>query len=456
MATKSKLMLHVLKGDFHVAVDDSQLDAEVWSNLPKDVLWKVLLKLPYSVKVRFRAVSKAWNSELLSDEALRFSAATSSALLTLSPPMCALEYLNDRETSVCCEIPRGGRSSCKVCELDLSFLPPECSSWCSNDFFVQQGLVGVVLPTSSRGAAVASVGGDEDGAMDDRRPQVNSLAICLLNPMTRTWRKLPILNFSDQRKVWNLWNEGQQWRIKLQLDRSSVSRVQLELVLLLPGSVWEEFGAVNMSVSAVCIYSSTTDEWTVTKCVDDHAFRSFPRALCNGLIYTLNYHQWLTTHSLSDGRLRGAFDLQTLQSSPGELSSSRPFLVEHHGDVLCVQELCRASGSPTFGIWKLNPTTMRWSELSILPKVVLDRFVAQMHCSKNNEYGLSSVKTVGEFVCLSVYSKVIMPPDTAPVLVHLLVCHIPTQRWRVGFNNLLHLRSQSRFELFEPCLDIFL
>ncbi|BBN10763.1 hypothetical protein MPTK1_5g06210 [Marchantia polymorpha subsp. ruderalis] len=442
MATEARLMLHVLRGDFEVPVaragagagDGAEMDERVWSGLPKDVLGKVLQKLPYAVKVRFRAVSRAWRNDLLSDSALRSSA---SASASGARPICALEFVDaDREASLRCELPR------RVCDLELSFLPPECSRWSSTDFFVQQGLVGVLLPAPD----------------PDRRPQVSSLAICLLNPMTRTWRKLPELSFADPRKVWDLWNEGQQWRIKLEVDRrcSSTSDLRIELVLLLPGSIWEEFGAVNMSVSAVCMYSSSTDEWTVTKCVDDHAFRSFPRALCNGLIYTLNYHQWLTTHSLSDGRLRGAFDLQTLQSSPGELSSSRPFLVEHHGDVLCVQELCRVSASPTFGIWKLNPITMRWSELSMLPKAVLDRFVAQMHCSQNNEYGLSSVKTVGEFVCLSVYSRVIMPPDSAPVLVHLLVCHIPTRRWRLGFNNLLHLRSQSRFELFEPRLDIFL
>lgn len=168
------MRLHIARGSFSTACAQGEcpfMDPAVWSRMPEDILWQVVLLLPAVKRFQLQLVSRKWRKRLTSTKFCN-SFAAAAALRELE------------ESVVACVTPGGGdkpTGKLKVLEIDLSFVPREF--WTSDYYRVVAAGNGLVCISN-------------DSVCQNRRrlseaPWVDQY--CLLNPLTRTFVVLPEL-----------------------------------------------------------------------------------------------------------------------------------------------------------------------------------------------------------------------------------------------------------------------
>lgn len=154
------------------------MDGEVWGSMPHDILEKILLLLPAASQVRFRAVCKAWQLKLQSQEFRERSAALAFSSGTF---LCGLVYRMEGDWWQDKHMHYNSRH--KVLQLSFPYLPVclldflrKCRGSRQRFFFVQNGLV----------------------ALEARIPDYR---LCVINPVNGTWRELPYAPISPSSRV---------------------------------------------------------------------------------------------------------------------------------------------------------------------------------------------------------------------------------------------------------------
>lgn len=167
---------HMFMLDLHIDTSPGPpMDAEVWSQMPFDMLEKVLLRVPFASQARFRTVSKAvlW---MLSTEPFQLEA-SKIGVACGRLPICAFvrsDVLSKDGVAVIPEL----QVPYKVHKLSLGFLPAEF-----------RAIGGLRSSNIHSGKGVLFL----PRKLLNDNGRVIGHKICMVNPFNRTWRQLPDL-----------------------------------------------------------------------------------------------------------------------------------------------------------------------------------------------------------------------------------------------------------------------
>ncbi|KAJ7517181.1 hypothetical protein O6H91_21G013300 [Diphasiastrum complanatum] len=311
------------------------LDPELWTGLPEDVLDKVLARLPAQSLARFRCVCKRWNSILHSRGFLNLCSQTPGR------DSWILMFADPYYKAVFAYIPKEN----KWLHIRLAFLPSHVDN-------------------------VTAAG----GLLCFRLLEANgSSSMCICNPVTRSWRKLPPMRGRWSGNLVGMVMDMKTLRYKVIVQTKHVLPYTLRT---------EEF-------------DSGTNAWRLTS--SSSANFTTGSAFCNGLLYFMAWEQHNGAF-ICDGVYAYNIDRGTWTSAhaPMPYFYICPHLVECQGRLLMVGGFWEQPAL-TVGIrvWELQQSSLDWIVVETMPQNLFK------HLLKRPGYRLFNCVGHGNLIYLS-------------------------------------------------------
>uniref|UniRef100_A0A0D6QWF5 F-box domain-containing protein n=1 Tax=Araucaria cunninghamii TaxID=56994 RepID=A0A0D6QWF5_ARACU len=318
-----------------------ELDASIWSNLPGDILERVLAHLPVACLARARTVCKKLNQIILSNNFL-------SAQADLAPPRRE-SWFAMFQTEECSKFSAYDPDLNRWYEIPLSFLPCQ------------------VRGVASAGGLLCCRG--------EMTPGLLALLVC--NPMTKKCGVLPPM-----------------------LRRRLVPVVSMQLFhhhfkVLVAG---DDLHPDGRSVSDLTceVFDSRTNRWTLSGSIPPNSELELGSAICNGNLYLL-------TNSSSPS-LCGvlSFNLQhgvwSKVQAPMPRNLTIPSLVECSGRLFMVGGVVKKIKMASVRVWELCERSMAWKEVARMK----DRMFREL--SDKKELYFTAVGH-GNLICILIFQS---------------------------------------------------
>lgn len=121
------------------------MEPAVWSRMPDDLMWRVLVLVPVAKRFQFQAVSHKWRQALTSADFRARCAAAGPRDMDERVVACVspAEYTGSTSSTTTGSTTTGSSDSSKVVHMDLSFVPR--SFWKSNTYNVVAAGAGLVV-----------------------------------------------------------------------------------------------------------------------------------------------------------------------------------------------------------------------------------------------------------------------------------------------------------------------
>lgn len=287
-----------------------EMSSQLWGSLPEELLDRVLAWLPLHSLFRARTVCKRWTSIVFNEDFIELRAELSNVGLLRQGSYYLMFPCYGENLDYGAYYPAFGRWQSLP---SLSFLPKHVKT-------IRQGAGGLLL------------------LLDNHR-----LVFHVCNPLTGKWREIP--------RVAHTAKEFQTASAMVVADDTKSYKI------------------IAAGSRRTQVYNSVTNLWTVTSGYPSHLHAlKFRKAVCDGVIYNVAEHG-------RQGYLFGlvAYNVQTNVWSEIELKLPQRALNGHVvdcGDYVAMVAHVRTdqfSSLFTLNVFKLDPITRMWSELSILP-----------------------------------------------------------------------------------------
>lgn len=292
------------------------LQPHLWSELPHELIERILAFLPVSSIFRFSAVCKSWRSLLFSRPFLCFRSQLPFHHHQHGTYFLALNRSRYQQLSAYEVISK------KWYAFPLDFLPT------------------VAYPVSSAGGLICFLSSNLD---------MGTATLIVCNPLTRKWKELPSMLCKRVPLV-----------ISMVVDRKSMA-----YKILIAGGL--EDSKLNRRTTEM--YDSMTGKWV-------HC-GSLPQDedISRTMVEYCGYYLCLT-RGPGSGLL--AFNLQTqlwikMRTSKIPGYSKFRHLVECGGSILVIGKALRRYVLGLY-IWCLDPKTLRWREVGKMPRAICDQF----------------------------------------------------------------------------------
>eukprot|EP01018_Ginkgo_biloba_P014336 Gb_03842 [translate_table: standard] len=281
---------------------DRCLDASIWSNLPSDMLERVLTHLPVISLVRFRAVCTKFNQVILSNTFLNTRPKSPS-----SDPWFAV-FQTSRSTQFSDQFSAYDPNLNTWHQIPLSFLP--CH----------------VHGLASAGGLVCCKG------------EINgSLSIFVCNPITKQWKMLPLMLKKRLVPVVSMVVQRREFKIIVAGDD------------LLPD------GHRDLSTEIFC---SSTNRWTLSGSIPPQSDLELGSAICNGNLYLVTCNPY---GALSFNFQEGVW---TKIQAPMPRNLIIPSLVECSGRLFMIGGIEKRNMVRSIRVWELSQDAMAWKEVA--------------------------------------------------------------------------------------------
>lgn len=234
-------------------------DTEVWSKLPFDLVARILAHLPIVSRIHTRVIRKKWDREINCGQIL--------GCLPCPGYKSWLFLCDNRGTG---EI----HNVYAYCPWAGQWYPMELDSL--PHFSVEQSKAGWRLCAAAGGLLCYTFCALE----------AQFVGLCVCNPITKSWKRLPPLNFKREKPI-----------VAMLVDSSFKS-----YKIVVAGGVEYDEQVVSTEV-----YCSRTEEWRVSsyKCINhhNHVLNSTTSSTvhCNGDVYHLRFNQILALSDPTQG-----------------------------------------------------------------------------------------------------------------------------------------------------------
>ncbi|CAM6103291.1 unnamed protein product [Calypogeia fissa] len=302
-----------------------------WSDLPEDLVEKVLSTLPLPTILKLRSTCKTWNSLVVSRNLLNL------CIGDLSPTPCLLG------TSPDCKFVGFNPVSRNWYNLSLAFPVPE----------LRQG----VYLAASAGGLLCFAATIEQAA-----------AFFVCNPTTRSWRQLP----SPALKLLPRVSFGHHFDLATCMVFDKAGQQYKIIVVGNAASGWFRITQ---------IYFSCTDSWMKVggAIPQDVDFRSYG-LVCNGCVYYM-----MAGWSIKVMLVNVEEGVWSKLEAPLPRFLVRPRLVERNGSLLLVggvhkywKQGWNFLKPQSVRVWELDQTNMVWVEIGRMPEEIHNKFVATL------------------------------------------------------------------------------
>lgn len=292
------------------------LQSQLWSELPCELIERILSFLPTPSIFRFSAVCKSWRSLVFSRPFLRFRSQLPFQFHRNGTYFLALNRSRYQQITAY-EV-----TSKKWYAFPLDFLPT------------------VAYPVSSAGGLICFLSSNLDTG-------TATLIVC--NPLTRKWKELPSMLCKRVPLV-----------ITMVVDRKAMS-----YKILVAGAIEDS----NLNRTTTEIYNSSTGKWV--HCGSLPQDEDIGRTMVEYCGYYL-----CLTRGPGSGLL--AFNLQSqlwikMRTSKIPGYSKFRHLVECRGSILVIGKALRRYVLGLY-IWCLDPKTLKWMEVGKMPRAICDQF----------------------------------------------------------------------------------
>lgn len=277
--------------------ENGYMDESLWSELPTDLLERVLAFLPPPAFFRFRAVCKKWDKIMYNSNFLKLCSEISA-----QRPWFVMF-----QTGPCDVVSAYNPSLSKWHRFSLSFLP-------------------------TRVQGVAAAGGLLccKGEVDGYR----SLFVC--NPITKTWRRLPPMR---KKRIVPI--------VGLVVDRSTKA---YKVIAAGDDLMSDGFNVRDLTTE---VYDSATNSWELSGGIPPRSDLDLGVTLCQGFLYFVTYCPYgVLSYSIKQGVWK-----KIDASTPRYLTT--PSLVECRGRLLMVGGVERKNVVRSIRIWELQRDTDR-------------------------------------------------------------------------------------------------
>lgn len=371
MSRGPNLIVRVL-GDGSLDPHSCEMDPAVWSQLPWEMVLKMLTMLPRLSQLRFRAVCKEWCCLLSLPGLLRQDC--SGALL------CAYRV-------------QPGGSNLPMPRNTVSAINLWRSIPNYGDSYFRQALSHSRLDVDKHSVAAqdgvlcVQVRTDIDAYWDNpRRREVRD--VFFVNPMTSTWRRVEKSGWPDLLGC-NMWDKVDVGRAKADVAPAlgggddpvaTASSLRLLYGCSLRDSTYQGW--------ITCVYTGESQAWDNTertlhplRLADDRGWFDPTKegsVICAGTLYAYDAKD----HRLFVHRFdTGAHEWHTLPPAPGVNHISRFYLLERTGTVFFLGLCCQAHDL-SFHIWRLEQfhaaqggpcICCQWQPVAVMPGSVLSR-----------------------------------------------------------------------------------
>ncbi|KAJ7570039.1 hypothetical protein O6H91_01G104500 [Diphasiastrum complanatum] len=375
------------------------MDADIWCNLPQDLVEKILARLPAFAILQMRGVCKRWKSLIQSSyfSYLRRLNAPNKPYFLFHLTVGRTEHLVTFDPVLE-----------KWCRIPLPYMPPGLDA-----------------------SLVASAG----GLLCFRVRKMGIVSYLICNPVTKCCRELPPpLHY-----------------------RSTYRSPCMQALVVDPNKNTYKLVVAGYSTGrdpTTEVYSSINNSWKLVGNLplkgDSKATLFQPysgKPFCNGNLYCRAFlPPSVIVYSVEE-------EVWVQLKAPINSSVLTPYLVEHHGHVLMVGGLRKAGRkefSPdSFCIWELDHKEMQWKEVARMPEDMRKLFLQRNVFSKFRSIGKGDLIY---FTSASAASSVVMY-DFSLNLWKLL----PECKLKVGRHHLASLVGHQlvwdRVFIFEPSLD---
>lgn len=463
--------------------DSEEMDGALWSALPADTLERVLLLLPLRGQLKFRAVCTRWRALLSSP---RFREQSGALAFAAAPPVvCAYEYkpgrrlrrhLAEAKNFAPRDLGPLLRARFKAHRLGLGFVPARFAGW-------RRGMERAV-PSHSGMLCVYDA--------DWRRGCVR---VCVVNPVSQSWREVPplvvpgagaeedwdVVMVAERRvpagggfRVVVVWNRGCGADDDDDGDAAAVAGAVggggagAGVGGGIGGGLQQQQQDQDRSSSPwyIGVYSSDTNAWSTARC--EPALRNLcwrNCVVCDDFLYVAAKSE-VRRHRISDGKcVARAPEPHHAAGEPGAAAGYKDFfLVEQRGAVLWVDFIVpgMAESERTCGVWRLDEATMRWDEIAVSPRALIDKLKApylegkakasdSSASASDFRLWLKKVVAAGDFlfltVCLESWAGYCC-------WTHLVALHLGRLSWHIlVYDHVSHPLSDE-FYFLEPSPDL--
>ncbi|EFJ36669.1 hypothetical protein SELMODRAFT_23216, partial [Selaginella moellendorffii] len=317
------------------------MDPHLWGTLPEDILDRVLAWLPTQALIRSRSVCSRWNSITSSNTFLHIYSRVPSK------DSWILMFADPHYKSVFVYIPKTN----KWLNMPLGFLPSHV-----DNVTVAGGLLCFRMLDSN-----------------------GSSSMCICNPLTRTWRKLPPMLGRWCGNLVGVVVDNEH----LENEERSTYKIVVQTKHMVPYGLRTE------------VFSSHTDLWTITGASE--ANFTTGSAFCNGHLYFMTWEAH-NGEFICDGVY--AYNLEqgiwNRALAPMPYFYICPHLVECGGHLLMIGGFWEQPVI-TVGIrvWELKQATLEWAIVETMPQHLFK------HLLKRPGYRLFNCVGHGELIYLS-------------------------------------------------------